>query len=51
MSIDAIQPEQAALLVIDMQNAFCHAEGTLGVSGVDVASAKAIASLRTGATV
>jgi nicotinamidase-related amidase/catechol 2,3-dioxygenase-like lactoylglutathione lyase family enzyme len=39
LSIDAIQPEQAALLVIDMQNAFCHAEGTLGVSGVDVAPA------------
>lgn len=41
MSIDAIDPSQAALLVIDMQNAFCHAEGTLGISGVDVGPAQA----------
>lgn len=43
MTLDAIAPEQAALLVIDMQNAFCHPEGTLGVSGVDVAPAQAAA--------
>ncbi|MGH2960782.1 MAG: isochorismatase family protein, partial [Solirubrobacterales bacterium] len=36
MSLDRLEPETTALLVIDMQNAFCHPEGTLGVSGVDV---------------
>ena len=40
-AIGAIRPEQAALLVIDMQNAFIHPEGTLGVSGVDVEPAQA----------
>lgn len=39
--IDAIIPARSALLVIDMQNAFCHAEGTLGISGVDVTPAQA----------
>lgn len=41
MTLDAIAPEQAALLIIDMQNAFCHDEGTLGLSGVKVAAAQA----------
>lgn len=41
MSLDPIAPEQAALIVIDMQNAFCHAEGTLGISGVDIGPARA----------
>ena len=41
MSIDGLDPASAALLVIDMQNAFCHAEGTLGISGVDIAPARA----------
>lgn len=41
MSLDGIAPEQAALLVIDMQNAFCSPEGTLGISGVDVQPAQA----------
>lgn len=40
-ALDAIRPEQAALLVIDMQNAFVHDEGTLGVSGVNVRAAQA----------
>lgn len=40
MNLMAVPPEQAALLVIDPQNAFCHAEGTLGISGVDVAPAR-----------
>lgn len=40
MSIDDLDPASSALLVIDMQNAFCHAEGTLGISGVDVAPAR-----------
>ena len=29
-----IDPQETALLVIDMQNAFCHPEGTLGIAGV-----------------
>jgi nicotinamidase-related amidase/catechol 2,3-dioxygenase-like lactoylglutathione lyase family enzyme len=40
MTLDALDPTRTALLVIDMQNAFCHAEGTLGVSGVDVEPAR-----------
>ncbi|WP_026380889.1 isochorismatase family protein [Afifella pfennigii] len=35
MSLDPIDPRSAALLVIDLQNAFIHEQGTLGVSGVD----------------
>ena len=35
MSLDALDYRSSALLVIDLQNAFLHAEGTLGVSGVD----------------
>ncbi|WP_190814344.1 isochorismatase family protein [Saccharopolyspora pogona] len=40
-TLDLIPPERAALLVIDMQNAFCHEEGTLGLSGVPMAPARA----------
>jgi nicotinamidase-related amidase/catechol 2,3-dioxygenase-like lactoylglutathione lyase family enzyme len=40
--LDALDPQHTALLVIDMQNAFCHPEGTLGISGVDVGPAQAI---------
>ena len=32
----AIDPREAALIVVDPQNAFCHPDGTLGQSGVDV---------------
>lgn len=32
-----LMPEETALLVVDPQNAFCHPDGTLGRSGVDVA--------------
>lgn len=39
-TLDALDPGTAALLVIDMQNAFCHPDGTLGVSGVDVEPAQ-----------
>jgi ureidoacrylate peracid hydrolase len=42
VSIDTLAADRTALLVIDMQNAFCHAEGTLGISGVDVSPATAI---------
>ncbi len=41
MSIAALDPARTALLVIDMQNAFVHDEGTLGASGVDVRPAQA----------
>ena len=40
MTLDLLDPRKTALLVIDMQNAFCHAEGTLGISGVDVEPAQ-----------
>ncbi|MFI0409395.1 isochorismatase family protein [Actinomadura sp. 3N508] len=39
--LDALIPDNTALLLIDMQNAFVHDEGTLGVSGVDVKPAQA----------
>lgn len=34
-----LDPASTALLVIDMQNAFVHLEGTLGISGVDLSAA------------
>jgi ureidoacrylate peracid hydrolase len=37
-----IRPSETALLVIDPQNAFCHPEGTLGKSGVDVTPLTAV---------
>jgi nicotinamidase-related amidase/catechol 2,3-dioxygenase-like lactoylglutathione lyase family enzyme len=37
--LDLLDLRKTALLVIDMQNAFCHPEGTLGISGVNVAPA------------
>jgi ureidoacrylate peracid hydrolase len=40
-AIDVIDPKRSALLLIDMQNAFCHPDGTLGISGVDVTPARA----------
>jgi nicotinamidase-related amidase/catechol 2,3-dioxygenase-like lactoylglutathione lyase family enzyme len=42
MTVDLLDPATTALLVIDMQNAFCHPEGTLGVSGVPVEPAQRI---------
>jgi ureidoacrylate peracid hydrolase len=42
MALEGLELSSAALLVIDMQNAFCHEEGTLGVSGVDTAPMRAI---------
>ena len=36
VNLNVLDADSAALLVIDMQNAFCHPEGTLGDSGVDV---------------
>jgi nicotinamidase-related amidase/catechol 2,3-dioxygenase-like lactoylglutathione lyase family enzyme len=41
MGISALDPARTALLVVDMQNAFVHDEGTLGASGVDVKQAQA----------
>lgn len=40
MSLELLDPRRTALLVVDMQNAFCHPEGTLGISGVDVEAAQ-----------
>ena len=42
MTLELLDPDRTALLVVDMQNAFCHGEGTLGISGVNVAPAQAI---------
>lgn len=35
MTLDLLKAEKSALLVIDLQNAFCHKDGTLGQSGLD----------------
>ncbi len=35
MSLDLLDLRSAALIVVDVQNAFCHKDGTLGRSGVD----------------
>ncbi|MDR6861371.1 isochorismatase family protein [Variovorax guangxiensis] len=35
MTLDNLDPRSSALLVIDLQNAFIHDKGTLGISGVD----------------
>jgi len=35
MTLDLLDMEKSALLVIDLQNAFCHKDGTLGRSGLD----------------
>ena len=37
MNLELLDIRKSALLVVDMQNAFCHKEGTLGISGVDTA--------------
>lgn len=42
MALDALELKTSALLVIDMQNAFVHEKGTLGVSGVNTARLAAI---------
>lgn len=41
MSLEQLDPARTALLVVDMQNAFVHDQGTLGASGVDVRPAQA----------
>jgi len=35
MSLDLLDIKKSALIVIDLQNAFCHKDGTLGKSGLD----------------
>jgi ureidoacrylate peracid hydrolase len=35
MSLDLLDIKKTALVIIDLQNAFCHKDGTLGKSGVD----------------
>jgi nicotinamidase-related amidase/catechol 2,3-dioxygenase-like lactoylglutathione lyase family enzyme len=44
MPLDTLDLKTSALLVIDMQNAFLHEKGTLGVSGVDTKRLGAIVS-------
>jgi nicotinamidase-related amidase/catechol 2,3-dioxygenase-like lactoylglutathione lyase family enzyme len=40
--LENLDIKKSALLVIDLQNAFSHPKGTLGISGVDVAQVEAI---------
>lgn len=42
MPLDQLDVRDTALLVIDMQNAFMHRDGTLGISGVDTDRLSAI---------
>jgi nicotinamidase-related amidase/catechol 2,3-dioxygenase-like lactoylglutathione lyase family enzyme len=35
MTLDALDIRKSALVVVDLQNAFCHKDGTLGLSGLD----------------
>lgn len=42
MALDVLDYRKSALLVIDLQNAFIHEKGTLGVSGVDAKRLSAI---------
>jgi ureidoacrylate peracid hydrolase len=35
MNLQLLDLQKTALVVVDMQNAFCHPQGTLGISGVD----------------
>jgi len=42
MNLDSLDPKTSALLVIDLQNAFIHDKGTLGISGVDTQRLSAI---------
>lgn len=42
MALDALELKTSVLLVTDMQNAFAHEKGTLGVSGVDTKRLAAI---------
>lgn len=42
MNLDKLETRKSALLVIDLQNAFVHDEGTLGVSGLDTKRLSAI---------
>ncbi|MBN9077768.1 MAG: isochorismatase [Rhizobiales bacterium 65-79] len=44
MSLEALDYRKSALLVIDLQNAFIHEKGTLGISGVNTVRLSAIVS-------
>lgn len=44
MSLDQLEARKSALLVIDLQNAFIHEKGTLGVSGIDTKRLSTIVS-------
>jgi ureidoacrylate peracid hydrolase len=42
MNLDLLDLRRSALIVVDLQNAFCHADGTLGRSGVDTVRLSAV---------
>jgi ureidoacrylate peracid hydrolase len=42
VALEDLDLKRAALVVVDMQNAFCHPEGTLGQSGVDTGRLRAV---------
>lgn len=42
MGLELLQSQKSALLVIDLQNAFCHRDGTLGKSGLDTEHLRSI---------
>ncbi|MBT8445888.1 MAG: isochorismatase family protein [Gammaproteobacteria bacterium] len=42
MALEPLELEKSALLVIDLQNGFCHEDGTLGQSGLDVGRISAV---------
>ena len=42
VTIPPLDPARFALLVIDMQNAFCHPDGTLGASQLDITDCRAV---------
>jgi nicotinamidase-related amidase/catechol 2,3-dioxygenase-like lactoylglutathione lyase family enzyme len=44
MSLETLDYRKSALLVIDLQNAFIHEKGTLGISGVNTVRLSAIVS-------
>lgn len=44
MILDLLDLRKSALIVVDLQNAFCHEAGTLGRSGVDTARLRQVIS-------
>src|SRR5579871_681436 len=44
MNLDLLDLRKTALVIVDMQNAFCHKDGTLGISGVDTGHLSSVVS-------